>query len=123
MWNPSDFGGQTQLSISSDLIWKPDITVINSPNVFRFDSQLKEATFLLYSNGTVQWFPQTEVKTYCMTDLTYYPEDTQKCRISIEPFYEYKYVDFGQYKDMTTYLVPQPYSQNPQWQIISAQSK
>ncbi|CAG2111889.1 unnamed protein product, partial [Medioppia subpectinata] len=122
-WNPSDFGGQTQLIVSSDLIWKPDVTFVNSPHAFRYDQQVREATVIVKSSGTVEWLPQIMFTTYCMTDLRDYPSDKQKCRLSIEPFYEYKYVDFKTFthKNVSKYMRMKGVRyENQEWALIDS---
>ncbi|CAG2114227.1 unnamed protein product [Medioppia subpectinata] len=129
-WNPSDFGGQTQLIVSSDLIWKPDIGFTNSPNAFRYDQQIRESTAIVYSSGGVDWMPQTMINTYCMTDLKNYPSDRQTCEILVESTNESRFVDLQSlhsiydHGQLSTYVSKSKLRfENQEWNVVNVESK
>ncbi|CAG2111890.1 unnamed protein product [Medioppia subpectinata] len=129
-WNPSDFGGQTQLIVSSDLIWKPDIGSTNSPNAFRYDQQIRESTAIVYSSGGVDWMPQTMINTYCMTDLKDYPSDRQTCEILVESTYESRFVNLQSlhsiyaHGQLSTYVSKSKLRfENREWSVVNVEAK
>ena len=119
-WNPQQYGGQQRINVSPDIIWKPDITAPNGPNAFRFDNS-KVGTVLIEANGYVNYWSDTRLQTYCMTSLTHFPDDTQRCRVTLEPFFTYNYVDLKTYEhyNVSTYAPNRVWIENPEWQFIN----
>ena len=123
-WNPEEYGGQDKLSISADMIWKPDITAPNGPHVFRFEN-MEASTVLIRPTGHIEYWSLTQLKTYCMTDLRLFPEDTQRCRVTLEPFYTYNYVNLSSFAidHLTTDVNKRVRIENPEWELINITSK
>ncbi|CAG2179517.1 unnamed protein product, partial [Oppiella nova] len=125
-WNPSDFGGQTQLVVSSDIIWMPYIHVINGPDILSTRSIQKSSTVYIVASGAVEYWPKTQLRSYCETDLTDYPSDRHTCQVAVGTYYRDKYVDIYHYDDLTgtdqdTYLAANTVKHvNPEWEFISA---
>lgn len=78
-WDPSQFGGISELMISSKLLWTPDISVFNSASERIFADQ--EVLAVVYSTGKVCLIPPAKFDLDCKMDFTYYPFDTQVCDV------------------------------------------
>lgn len=60
-------------------IWQPDITLYNSVthNVDYYGA----TNFLVEQNGNVIWVPPATLKSFCDTNLRYWPFDSHKCTL------------------------------------------
>ena len=45
--------------------------------MYKFDTKI-----VFYHDGRVQWFAPAQIKTICTIDITYFPFDEQKCKIT-----------------------------------------
>jgi hypothetical protein len=103
------------------MVWKPDISVVNGPDLGRYDLRFKESTLSIKYNGEVEWLPQAQFNTFCMTDLTLYPNDKQTCRFTLEPWmYQIKYLDVKSYEhlNITEFIHPDSRYPNPEWNVV-----
>ncbi|XP_072281390.1 5-hydroxytryptamine receptor 3A-like [Pyxicephalus adspersus] len=78
-WDPIKFDNITQISIPKQLIWIPDIVVLEF-----VDTTMSLNTPYLYVNykGTVRNTRPFVITTACSLNIYYFPFDTQKCSIS-----------------------------------------
>ncbi|GFU12750.1 acetylcholine receptor subunit alpha-type unc-63, partial [Nephila pilipes] len=63
-WDPKEFNNITVLRIPHTEIWKPDLSIYTSTDDSRF--KISNTLALLYSNGTVMWFPFFQIKSRCL---------------------------------------------------------
>ncbi|KAL5016080.1 hypothetical protein ScPMuIL_005669 [Solemya velum] len=94
-WNPEDYNNVTRLIVPVSMLWTPDLTLYNtgSPSTQPVSANDQMAHVLM--DGTVFWVPQITSKSYCPLDLTYFPSDTQKCKLLFGSWvYESKEVHF-----------------------------
>jgi len=104
------------------MVWRPDLSIVNGPDLGRRDLRFKESTLWVRYNGEVEWMPQAQFSTFCMMDLTLYPNDRQVCRLTLEPWiYEIKYLDVKSYEhvNITGFIHPGVRFPNPEWKVIS----
>ncbi|XP_033108432.1 neuronal acetylcholine receptor subunit alpha-3-like isoform X2 [Anneissia japonica] len=78
MWNPKRFNGTSILRVPSDRVWRPDIVLYNSVNEEDYRSPLP---ITIQYDGTVSYLTPYIYICYCKVDLTFYPFDTQICRM------------------------------------------
>ncbi|XP_028411230.1 neuronal acetylcholine receptor subunit alpha-3-like [Dendronephthya gigantea] len=80
-WNASDYGGVESIMMSPDYFWKPDIVLYNTieggGEMYNFDTKI-----VFYHDGRIQWNAPAQIKTICTIDITYFPFDEQKCKIT-----------------------------------------
>jgi len=81
-WDPTEFGGQDSISIPSDDVWLPDITLYNTADVQHLNN-MAPTNVLVDSNGNVLWVPPFSASTFCDVDYTHWPFDKQMCIIKL----------------------------------------
>ncbi|XP_002734327.1 neuronal acetylcholine receptor subunit alpha-7-like [Saccoglossus kowalevskii] len=76
-WNESDYAGVASVSVSSNDIWQPDITLYGSVDK-EFERHLSTDA-QVSSDGSVLALQPMVFKASCRIDATYFPFDEQKC--------------------------------------------
>ncbi|KAJ1532161.1 hypothetical protein ONE63_000784 [Megalurothrips usitatus] len=76
-WEPSEYGGQTELYVPSEHIWLPDIVLYNNADGEYVVTTMTKA--VLHHNGKVLWTPPAIFKSSCEIDVRYFPFDQQTC--------------------------------------------
>ncbi|KAK3102534.1 hypothetical protein FSP39_012029 [Pinctada imbricata] len=116
-WNPTDYGDLTSITFSTSQIWYPELYLLNPASKME---PIGDSSFFLRSNanGTVWRYLSSIIKTSCDVDMTYFPFDTQICRI--------KLTAWG-YNDDELYLTPAQssidmtyYGENAQWRVVGS---
>ena len=79
-WNKSHFNYIDRLLVAADNIWKPDIRVHNGESSVGI-SESKSKQVEIERNGDVTWIQFGSFETKCSIDVTFYPFDSQSCRI------------------------------------------
>ncbi|XP_078336874.1 acetylcholine receptor subunit beta-like [Crassostrea virginica] len=81
VWQPELHGNVTSFTIPQEHIWIPDLFLKNGD---KEPKGLGGSFYYLPVNhtGEVTWWPYQVVETHCPVDITYFPFDTQNCRIS-----------------------------------------
>lgn len=79
-WNESDYGNLTRIALAQHEIWQPDISLYNSATGSNND-YFGNTHFFVEPNGTVLWVPPSTFKTFCDSDLRYWPFDSHKCTL------------------------------------------
>ncbi|KAL6476291.1 hypothetical protein MHYP_G00147900 [Metynnis hypsauchen] len=80
-WNPSDFCGITVMSVPKEMLWIPDVIVMES---IRTEYSTQEALFLkVKSTGVVAFVQAYIMTTACKMDLFRFPFDTQSCTLTL----------------------------------------
>ncbi|XP_055389275.1 acetylcholine receptor subunit alpha-like 2 [Condylostylus longicornis] len=76
-WDPSEYGGVTELYVPSEHIWLPDIVLYNNADGEYVVTTLTKA--ILHYTGKVVWTPPAIFKSSCEIDVRYFPFDQQTC--------------------------------------------
>ncbi|XP_077594936.1 5-hydroxytryptamine receptor 3A [Stigmatopora nigra] len=87
-WDPDQFCGINEIDIPVELLWKPDIMILEM--VEKDDSQPNLYLHVDY-NGTIVMEQNVRAVSMCMLDVYKFPFDTQRCNISLtSAILEYK---------------------------------
>ena len=81
VWQPELYGNVTSFTIPQKHIWIPDLFLKNGVK----DLKALGGSFYylpVKHTGEVTWWPYQFFETHCSVDITYFPFDTQNCRIS-----------------------------------------
>ena len=85
IWTPASVGGITNLHISIDNVWFPEIILINpTEKVGSFGKDWNKIRY--YSNGQAVWYPADLIKASCTINVYYFPFDTQVCDLIIQVY-------------------------------------
>ncbi|KAH8399075.1 hypothetical protein KR215_001702, partial [Drosophila sulfurigaster] len=76
-WDPSEYGGVTELYVPSEHIWLPDIVLYNNADGEYVVTTMTKA--ILHYTGRVVWTPPAIFKSSCEIDVRYFPFDQQTC--------------------------------------------
>ncbi|ALC47301.1 nAcRalpha-96Ab [Drosophila busckii] len=76
-WDPSEYGGVTELYVPSEHIWLPDIVLYNNADGEYVVTTMTKA--ILHYTGKVVWTPPAIFKSSCEIDVRYFPFDQQTC--------------------------------------------
>ncbi|KAK3924386.1 Acetylcholine receptor subunit alpha-like 2 [Frankliniella fusca] len=76
-WDPSEYGGVTELYVPSEHIWLPDIVLYNNADGEYVVTTMTKA--VLHYTGKVLWTPPAIFKSSCEIDVRYFPFDQQTC--------------------------------------------
>ncbi|KAK0098343.1 hypothetical protein PV326_009396 [Microctonus aethiopoides] len=76
-WEPSEYGGVTELYVPSEHIWLPDIVLYNNADGEYGVTTMTKA--VLHYTGKVLWTPPAIFKSSCEIDVRYFPFDQQTC--------------------------------------------
>ncbi|XP_071169768.1 neuronal acetylcholine receptor subunit alpha-10-like isoform X1 [Mytilus edulis] len=107
-WNASDFDGITSLNVPYASVWVPDITLYDSAadEVMMPGRENYRAT--INSDGSVSYNFPTVLKSVCRIDVTYFPFDTQVCRLTFGSWshhgFEMDVVNSATEGDLATYI-------------------
>ncbi|XP_066499162.1 5-hydroxytryptamine receptor 3A [Hoplias malabaricus] len=81
-WNATDFCGITFMSVPKEMLWIPDITVME---IIRTEFSTNEAPFLkMLSEGFVNGGQAFTLTSVCKMDLYRFPFDTQSCTLTLQ---------------------------------------
>lgn len=75
-----DYGNLTRIALAQHEIWQPDISLYNSATGSNND-YFGNTHFFVEPNGTVLWVPPATLRTFCDSDLRYWPYDSHKCTL------------------------------------------
>ncbi|XP_020288860.1 acetylcholine receptor subunit alpha-like 2 [Pseudomyrmex gracilis] len=76
-WDPTEYGGVTELYVPSEHIWLPDIVLYNNADGEYGVTTMTKA--VLHYTGRVVWTPPAIFKSSCEIDVRYFPFDQQIC--------------------------------------------
>ena len=84
-WNPEDYGGVEEITVSPTEIWKPDITLYNSADgKHQFSEDMGNQVHAnLWFDGYIDWIPITLYTISCPMKLKYFPFDVQMCTMDM----------------------------------------
>ncbi|GFS22910.1 neuronal acetylcholine receptor subunit alpha-3 [Elysia marginata] len=117
-WNSSAYGNVTYFLYPQKKVWLPDIVIENSVESQR-QLGYDENVVLVDESGLVNWKPSQVIKTGCDIDVTYYPFDTQKCKIIVSTWMSTKDdIDIDPESGSSGLLLDR-YSVSGTWELIS----
>ncbi|CAB4068461.1 CHRNN [Lepeophtheirus salmonis] len=76
-WDPSEYGGVTEIYVPSEHIWLPDIILYNNADGDYIVTTMTKA--ILHYDGKVVWTPPAIFKSSCEIDVEFFPFDKQTC--------------------------------------------
>ncbi|XP_035216264.1 acetylcholine receptor subunit alpha-type acr-16-like isoform X1 [Stegodyphus dumicola] len=80
-WDSGSYSGISAVRFSPQEVWLPDIhSLYNVKSVDIFDKD-HGAPVLVYSNGSVKWYPPAVFDVPCSTQFKHYPFDRHNCTI------------------------------------------
>lgn len=82
-WNPTNYFDIGVITVTSDLIWLPEVMVKNSAgsgNDISLDGLQRYRISVDYQ-GNVRWYPPMTWVTTCKMDVFYFPFDKQTCQV------------------------------------------
>ncbi|XP_026464536.1 acetylcholine receptor subunit alpha-type acr-16-like [Ctenocephalides felis] len=82
VWDPEQFNGVKTIHLADHEIWQPDILLYNSATGSSID-HYGNTLAIVFNGGDVLWVPPSTFSAFCELDLTYWPYDTQHCRIKL----------------------------------------
>ncbi|XP_045168975.2 neuronal acetylcholine receptor subunit beta-3-like [Mercenaria mercenaria] len=112
-WTPADHGGISHISIKSEDVWTPPLTVANPVKFTLLDQPWIQVNFL--SNGKASYPVGDIVEFSCSFYMKFWPFDKQVCTLDVFP-YGYAY-------NTVAYSVPGPvintdfYTKNGEWYL------
>ncbi|XP_065051408.1 neuronal acetylcholine receptor subunit alpha-9-like [Rhopilema esculentum] len=81
-WNETEFNGTDIITLKSSSIWTPDIMLYNTAEDQNKSPQdTYKAPVNVFHNGTVVWYVPVVWKSSCEVDITWFPVDTQVCKL------------------------------------------
>lgn len=78
-WRPESYGGVRVLYVPYEMIWVPDIVLLNNADSNYNITINTKAT--LHHTGDVIWEPPAIFKSMCKMDITWFPFDEQSCNL------------------------------------------
>ncbi|KAK3739065.1 hypothetical protein RRG08_025154 [Elysia crispata] len=117
-WDPSQYGNISDFLYPQSNVWLPDLIIENSEESQR---QLGYKMNMVRVNnlGFIHWKPSQVIKTACDIDVTYYPFDTQSCKIIISTWMSTVYdIDIVPHEGNVGIILDR-YSQSGTWKLLS----
>ncbi|XP_046378330.2 neuronal acetylcholine receptor subunit alpha-3-like [Haliotis rufescens] len=81
-WNPTLYGGVTDMRPAFDQVWKPRVAVQNTVDKMK-PLGLDFGILVLFFTGSLTWYPGDTFKTSCKMDVTKFPFDVQTCSFNV----------------------------------------
>ncbi|ODM97751.1 Acetylcholine receptor subunit alpha-like 2 [Orchesella cincta] len=123
-WDPTEYGGVTELYVPSENIWLPDIVLYNNADGEYVVTTMTKA--VLHSNGKVTWNPPAIFKSSCEIDVRYFPFDMQTCFMKFGSWtydgfqIDLKHINQEPGKDQVTIGIDlREYYPSVEWDILS----
>ncbi|KAL3843077.1 hypothetical protein ACJMK2_021077 [Sinanodonta woodiana] len=116
MWNPLNYNGLYTTTIPVSNIWTPMLIVGNSFE--KIDPLGGDwMTVRYYANGFSVYSPGDVFKTTCSVDVTFYPFDTQSCKVVLIPWGSLP--NEIALKSNSDVVLKTFFSENGEWEILS----
>ncbi|KAK3602107.1 hypothetical protein CHS0354_030456 [Potamilus streckersoni] len=116
MWNPLNYNGLYTTTIPVSDLWTPNLIVGNSfDKIEPIGADWMRVRY--YANGFSLYSPGDVFKTTCSVDVTFYPFDTQSCKIMLIPW--------GSLPNEITIIASSDvvfqtfFSENGEWEVLS----
>ncbi|XP_060600265.1 neuronal acetylcholine receptor subunit alpha-7-like [Ruditapes philippinarum] len=114
-WDPSDYGGIDYYHWPQGDVWKPDVALKNSFLEYK-ELGVSSLNVLVSSDGYVEWYPFQVFQSTCSVDITYFPFDTQECKLK---FVAWSYSTYEVYMDSGDKGIElEEYESNSEWDVI-----
>ena len=81
-WNSTNYNGITSFNVPYQSLWIPDITLYDSAAEEIMMPGREDYKATIYSDGSVSYNFPTVLKSVCRIDVTYFPFDTQVCKLT-----------------------------------------
>lgn len=78
-WDPQSFDNVQKIAVDPDLIWVPNLSILNSETSSALSLNIKNAFCELASAGLVQCSFFTDFNIVCIPDLKRWPFDSTMC--------------------------------------------
>ncbi|XP_045174642.2 acetylcholine receptor subunit alpha-like [Mercenaria mercenaria] len=77
-WNPKDYDGIDELTVSYTDVWVPELVLVNpAEETGTLGKKWQKVNF--HHTGFASWWPADLLKSTCALDVYSYPFDTQEC--------------------------------------------
>ena len=121
-WNSSDYAMTEQIHVNPKKIWVPDLKVYNEVGQHQ-DHGLDQlhTKAVIYFTGRIQWMSPLVKKLSCRVDMTFFPRDTQSCKIKIGSWTYDGYALDVKPENHTVDVSKSP--SNSEWELISTSVK
>ena len=118
-WNSSEYSGLFEILVNGSTIWGPNLFAINTIDL----QSLNKGSIMtrIYNNGSVYASIGIRLRTYFDSQMTYFPFDTQNCKIHLYP-YGYSSSDV-QLQVAKNKIDTWSYSENSGWDLIDTAAK
>ncbi|KAK7895620.1 hypothetical protein WMY93_020945 [Mugilogobius chulae] len=83
-WNESDFCGLETFLVPSEMLWKPDLHIIE---IMEKDKSPRSPFLRILSSGNIKMNMDQVVHSSCRMQVYKLPFDTQTCNLTIKPFH------------------------------------
>ncbi|XP_063721419.1 neuronal acetylcholine receptor subunit alpha-6-like [Symsagittifera roscoffensis] len=108
-------------------LWTPDVGFIDSIQNFELLKETSIFPIRVNWRGTVTWQVGALVSTTCVMDTTFFPYDTQLCRLSLgtwqmnNSLLHLRHTNFGKYFEKKyRYLTAKHVEQHTEWELMCA---
>ncbi|KAK3097858.1 hypothetical protein FSP39_013889 [Pinctada imbricata] len=119
-WEPSKYGGLTDVHIPASLIWKPDITLINNADTVM---EKVEPLVIIFHLGTVFYSPQYRLRAPCQMDLSKFPFDEQNCFLLFGSWtYDNSRINLTHFVNGKKGLDMKDFRMNKEWKVLETQT-
>lgn len=117
-WDPKKYGNLSEIRVSSQNIWTPDILLYNYADD-GFDGRYRATNVLVTKDGNCSNVTPGIFKSTCKIDMTWFPFDEQKCEMKFSSWtYNGNEIDLrlGSGEDISAF-------ENEEWEVISFDAK
>ncbi|XP_064609290.1 neuronal acetylcholine receptor subunit beta-3-like [Liolophura sinensis] len=112
-WKPDNFSGLRVMRIPAKKLWLPDIVLYN--NADDYTTGYMPSNAMVHFDGKVFWSPPARLRSSCKVDITFFPFDSQECRLKFGSWtYEKAQVDIF---NKTPFVDVANYISNGEWQL------
>ncbi|XP_035829892.1 neuronal acetylcholine receptor subunit alpha-10 [Aplysia californica] len=81
MWNSSDYGEATRITVPRNVVWTPDLTLYDNAES-KLGNDMDAYRINVYSTGRVTSLLPVVIKSMCKLNVLMFPFDTQKCNLT-----------------------------------------
>ncbi|XP_021375385.1 neuronal acetylcholine receptor subunit alpha-10-like [Mizuhopecten yessoensis] len=112
-WDAKDYNGLEVIRLPAKKLWLPDVVLYN--NADDYTSGFMPINAMVKYNGEIFWSPPTRLRSSCKVDITYFPFDSQICKLKFGswtyPKAQVDLVNMSGLVDLTTYTT------NGEWML------
>ena len=114
-WDPTSYGGKEYTLFPSNLIWKPYVFLLNTPDALKIVGEDSEYIAFVNYNGSVSNTPGDVMVATCPADVSKFPYDVQICTLEFVPWgYLSSAIKFTSQTDSVYTFY---YTENSNWKI------